>query len=159
IQTGCAAPTSEDVPAPDTTSELTASEYTVLTPEKGQGTLEIEIVNKLQGSHYNKVKLDNDFSNKLFNAYLNDLDPTHSVFLESDINHLRKKYADVLDEQLVNGQLSAAFAIFNIFQKRRIEIDNWVLQRLKQGIGTLNLKNQDSLKVDRENTPWPSDDD
>lgn len=157
IQTGCAAPTS-DAAAPAPAKDTQAPQlYTALHPDNKQGKLEKEIVAKLQASHYNKIKLDNDFSKKLFDAYLDDLDPTHSVFLASDVNHLRQQYAHELTQQLTQGKLSAAFDIFNTFQKRRIEIDEWVLARIKQGLGSLEMHDGDSLATDREDAPWPAD--
>ncbi len=112
---------------------------------------------ELQENHYNKIKLDNAFSEKFFKAYLDDLDGTHSVFLASDVKRLKHKYADDLDDQLKNGKLSAAYDIFNTYQKRRIQIDQWALDRIEQGLSSLNLDDQEAFNVDRENAPWPAD--
>lgn len=156
-QTGCAASMSEPSSTHEANTELSKG-YTPLVPDNKQSSLEKEIVRELQNNHYNKIKLNNDFSEKLFKAYLNDLDATHSVFLKSDVKHLKKHYADDLDDQLKNGQLSAAFDIFNTFQKRRIQIDQWVLKQINQNLDSLNLHDQESLKTDREHAPWPTDD-
>ncbi|MGN8159739.1 carboxy terminal-processing peptidase [Salinisphaera sp. RV14] len=155
-QTGCAASENQPTPVPDAGAGL-AQGYTPLTPDNDQSKIDQEVVRELQDNHYNKIKLDNAFSEKFFKAYLDDLDGTHSVFLASDVQRLKKKYGDELDNQLKSGKLTAAYAIFNTYQKRRIQIDQWALHRIDRGLNSFNLDDQESLKVDRENAPWPAD--
>ncbi|KEZ76101.1 peptidase S41A, C-terminal protease [Salinisphaera hydrothermalis C41B8] len=155
VQTGCAASETQPAPVPDAGAGP-AQGYTPLTPDNDQSKIDQEVVRELQDNHYNKIKLDNQFSEKFFKAYLDDLDGTHSVFLASDVKRLKREYGDELDDQLKSGNLTAAYAIFNTYQKRRIQIDQWALNRIKQGLGTLNLDDQESFKVDRENAPWPA---
>ncbi len=156
VQTGCAASESQPAHVPDAGAG-SAKGYTPLTPDNDQSKIDQEVVRELQDNHYNKIKLDNAFSEKFFKAYLDDLDGTHSVFLASDVKRLKHKYADDLDDQLKNGQLSAAYDIFNTYQKRRIQIDQWALGRIEKGLSSLNLDDQEAFKVDRENAPWPAD--
>ncbi len=155
-QTGCAASENQPAPVPDAGAGP-AKGYTPLSPDNDQSKIDQEVVRELQDNHYNKIKLDNDFSEKFFKAYLDDLDGTHSVFLASDVKRLKTKYADTLDDQLKNGNLTAAYDIFNTYQKRRIQIDQWALHRIEQGLDSLNLNDQEAFKVDRENAPWPAD--
>ena len=49
------------------------------------------------------------------------LDYSHNTFLKSDIDDLRAKYGSKLDDQLNEGDLSAAFAIYDLMMKRRYE--------------------------------------
>lgn len=156
VQTGCAASENQPASVPDAGAG-SAKGYTPLAPDNDQSKIDKEIVSKLQDNHYNKIKLDDEFSKKFFNAYLDDLDSTHSVFLASDVKRLKKKYANNLDDQLKNGKLTAAYAIFNTYQKRRIQIDQWALLRIKKGLDSLDLDDQETFKVDRKHAPWPSD--
>lgn len=158
VQTGCAASEDQSAPAPVPDAGAgPAKGYTPLAPDNNQSKIDQEIVRELQNNHYNKIKLDDDFSRQFFKAYLDDLDSTHSVFLASDVKRLKKRYADDLADQLKNGKLTAAYDIFNTYQKRRIQIDQWALSRIKQGLGSLDLDDQEAFKVDRENAPRPAD--
>lgn len=155
-QTGCAADSSaEPEPVPDAGAG-TAEGYTPLVPEDNQGEIDREIVKQLQRNHYNKVDLDDAFSEKFFNAYLEELDGTRGVFLHDDIDRLRAKYANALDDELKQGQTRAAFDIYNTYQKRRIQIDQWALNRIEQGIESLDLNDDESFDVDREDAAWPA---
>ncbi|MES1930003.1 periplasmic tail-specific protease [Salinisphaera dokdonensis CL-ES53] len=155
-QTGCAADSPADPePVPDAGGG-TAEGYTPLVPDDNQGEIDREIVKQLQQNHYNKVKLDDAFSEKFFNAYIEELDGTRGVFLQDDIERLRDKYVHALDDELKKGQTRAAFDIYNTYQKRRIQIDQWALDRIAQGIDSLNIEDDESFDVDRENAPWPA---
>ena len=157
-QTGCAASDSETqpLPVPDAGARP-AKGYTPLTPADNEDKIDKEIVQELQRNHYNKIGLNDEFSAEFLQAYLDNLDGTHSVFLAEDIERLRDKYSDSLDDQLKNGNLTAAFDVFNTYQKRRIQIDQWALDRIGQGLETLNLTDDERFTVDRENAPWPED--
>ena len=155
-QTGCAASDSETQPQPVPDAGAgPAKGYTPLTPADNEDKIDKEIVRELQHNHYNKIALGDEFSGEFLNAYLDDLDGTHSVFLASDIERLRDKYAKTLDDQLKSGDLTAAFDVFNTYQKRRIQIDQWALARIKKGLDSLDLTDDDRFTVDRENAPWP----
>ncbi|WP_123659052.1 carboxy terminal-processing peptidase [Salinisphaera japonica] len=155
-QTGCAASDSETqpLPVPDAGAGP-AKGYTPLTPADNEDKIDKEIVRELQHDHYNKIGLNDAFSSEFLQAYLDDLDGTHSVFLAQDVERLRDKYGDSLDDQLKNGNLTAAFDVFNTYQKRRIQIDQWALDRIGKGLDTLDLSDDDRFTVDREKAPWP----
>ena len=153
-QAGCASDSTPE-PVPDAGAG-TAKGYTPLTADHNQGEIEKEVVDKLQAKHYNKIKFDTAFSKKFFKAYLDDLDATHSVFLQSDVDRLDRQYADAMDSQLKSGKTKAAYTVFNTYQKRRIQIDQWALERIRRGIDTINVDNQESFNADRENAPWPA---
>ena len=137
-QAGCASDTPEAVPD---AGGGKANGYQPLEPEDNQDEIDREIVEQLQENHYNKVTLDDDFSEKFFNAYIDELDGTRGVFLESDIERLRDKYEHALDDELKEGETRAAFDIYNTYQKRRIQIDQWALDRIEQGIDHAHVVN------------------
>jgi len=155
---GCASDTTPQVPEPVPNAGAGEAEgYKPLVPKANQDEIDREIVKKLQEAHYNKIELNDAFSRKFFNAYLDELDGTRSVFLQSDVNRLRDKYGDTLDEELKQGQTKAAFAVYNTYQKRRIQIDQWALDRIEQGIDTFDINDDESFDVNRETAPWPAD--
>jgi len=153
-QVGCASDTSPE-PVPDADAGH-AEGYTPLAPNDNQDDIDREIVRKLQDDHYNKITLDDAFSKKFFEAYIEELDGTRGVFLSSDIERLRGKYATRLDDELKDGQTKAAFDIYNTYQKRRIQIDQWALGKIEAGIDNIDINDDESFEIDREQSPWPA---
>ncbi|MES1924963.1 carboxy terminal-processing peptidase [Salinisphaera sp. T31B1] len=153
-QAGCASDTSPE-PVPDAGAGH-AEGYTPLKPDDNQDEIDREIVRQLQDNHYNKVDLDDAFSRKFFEAYIEELDGTRGVFLASDIERLRERYADKLDDELKDGQTQAAFDIYNTYQKRRIQIDQWALNKIEAGIDKIDITDDESFDVDREDANWPA---
>ncbi len=127
-----------------------------LSATKDQSAIEKQVLNKLQAKHYNKKTLDNKFSQQLFTAYVNDLDPSHDVLLHSDITALRKQYGNELVQQLKNGKTSALYAIFNRYEKRRLKIDRYALHTVQDHFGSLNLHSKGTLRMDRSKAMRPA---
>ncbi|AYO34043.1 carboxy terminal-processing peptidase [Haemophilus influenzae] len=107
---------------------------------------------RLTQSHYRKIKLDDDFSEKIFDRYIKNLDFSHNTFLQSDIDELRQKYGNKLDDQLNQGDLSAAFEIYDVMIKRRYERYTYALSLLDK---EPDLNGQDQIEIDREKAAAP----
>ena len=108
---------------------------------------------RLTQSHYHKFKLDDEFAGKIFNRYMDWLDPSHNTFLQSDIDDMRKKYALTLDDELYEGKLDSAFAMYDLMMKRRYERYQYALSLLDK---EPNLKTNDVIENDREKAPFPT---
>lgn len=107
---------------------------------------------RLTQSHYHKFELNDEFANKIFNRYIDWLDPSHNTFLQSDIDEMRAKYALSLDDDLYAGKLDAAFAMYELMSKRRYERYSYALSVLDQ---EPNLKGNDQIEIEREKAPFP----
>lgn len=108
---------------------------------------------RLTQSHYHKFKLDDEFAGKIFNRYMDWLDPAHNTFLQSDVDEMRKKYASTLDDELYEGKLDSAFAMYDLMSKRRYERYQYALSLLDK---EPNLKADDVIENDREKAPFPT---
>lgn len=108
---------------------------------------------RLTQSHYHKFKLDDEFAGKIFNRYMDWLDPAHNTFLQSDVDEMRKKYASILDDELYEGKLDSAFAMYDLMSKRRYERYQYALSLLDK---EPNLKTNDVIENDREKAPFPT---
>ncbi|MDE0935051.1 MAG: carboxy terminal-processing peptidase [Mariniblastus sp.] len=76
------------------------------------------IVAKLmQDDHLSKRKLDDTISNRAFEMFIKNLDPTKSYFLQSDIDEF-SKWKTELDDQMLKGEFLAAFEVFDRFIQR-----------------------------------------
>ena len=106
------------------------------------------IVEQFVSMHYSQKPLDNEMSSKIFNLYLNRLDPAHFYFLEDDVDKFRK-YELRVDDMLQRGDVNLALDIFERFKIRLSERlammeefmgedfdfsvdDNWILERKDQ---------------------------
>ncbi|WP_369801903.1 carboxy terminal-processing peptidase [Rodentibacter sp. Ppn85] len=107
---------------------------------------------RLTQSHYRKFQLDDAFSEKIFDRYIKSLDYSRNTFLQSDIDELRQKYGALLDDQLNQGDLSAAFAIYDLMMKRRYERYAYALSLLDK---EPNLNGKDQIEIDREKADFP----
>ena len=107
---------------------------------------------RLIQSHYKKFTLDDAMSEKIFDRYIDFLDYSHNTFLQSDVDELRKKYAKQFDDDLISGDLSAAFAMYKLLQERRYQRYSYALSLLDK---EPNLKENDQIEIDRSKAPFP----
>jgi carboxyl-terminal processing protease len=71
--------------------------------------------------HYSPKKIDDSFSREVFKKYLSDkIDPQKNIFLQSDINSL-KKYETTLDDEILGGPVEFVPAVSAIYKKRALE--------------------------------------
>ena len=107
---------------------------------------------RLTQSHYRKFQLDDAFSEKIFDRYINSLDYSRNTFLQSDIDELSQKFGAKLDDQLNEGDLSAAFTMYDLMMKRRYERYVYALSLLDK---EPNLNGKDQIEIDREKAAFP----
>lgn len=107
---------------------------------------------RLTQSHYHKFQLNDEFAGKIFNRYVDWLDPSHNTFLQADIDEMRSKYATTLDDDLYAGKLEAAFAMYELMSKRRYERYSYALSLLDK---EPDLKGNDEIEIDREKAAFP----
>ncbi|TCP93537.1 S41A family C-terminal processing peptidase-1 [Cricetibacter osteomyelitidis] len=111
---------------------------------------------RLVQSHYKKFDLNDAFSNLIFDRYLDYLDPSHSIFLQSDVDELRQKYANTLDDDLNQGKLTDAFAVYELMTKRLYERYQYALSLIDK---EPDLTGDDQLEIDRKKAAWPKSED
>ncbi len=54
----------------------------------------------LMQGHYNPKDVNDDFSKKVFHKYVTELDPDKNIFMQSDIEALKKKYETRIDDEM-----------------------------------------------------------
>ena len=116
---------------------------------KQQRTL--KLINYLiDKSHYRSVELDDEFSVQVLEAYLDQLDPTKSFFLRSDIEQFSRLESE-FDDFIRGGTLKPAFAIFSIFRTRVEQRIEFALQRLDLDF---DFTIEEEYLLDREDAEW-----
>ncbi|MBP0049544.1 carboxy terminal-processing peptidase [Marinobacterium sp. AK62] len=113
----------------------------------------MDVVTALQDDHYSEVAFNDQLSQAVFQQYLDALDPERSYFLASDIAEF-EQYRNQLDDQILEGQTQAAFAIFNRYQQRRDERLEYMLNALDTA--EWDFSQEEYLDTDRSESPWPA---
>ena len=140
------------VPAFAVQPKLKLSDITIPTASEENQLATKRATTRLTQSHYRKISLDDAFSEKIFDRYIKNIDFSHNTFLQSDVDELRQKYGTKLDDQLNQGDLSAAFDIYDVMMKRRYERYAYALSLLDK---EPNLNGQDQIEIDREKAAFP----
>jgi carboxyl-terminal processing protease len=92
----------------------------VLKPNPQHSREAMLVASVLDRYHLGGNKFDDKFSSLLLDKYLESLDPSKLYFLKSDIDKF-EKYRFQLDNDIMVGNVDAAFEIYNIFTERFIE--------------------------------------
>jgi carboxyl-terminal processing protease len=101
-------------------------------------------------SHYRKITLNDEFSARVLDTYIESLDPSRSFFLSQDIekfNELRYE----LDDYIKQGNLELPYSIFKIYRSRVNQRIEFALERLKQ---PFDFTIDETFILDREDTNW-----
>ncbi len=113
----------------------------------------IETTNKLKLNHYRYIKIDDKFSDELFDQYLSKLDPNKNYLLQSDLTQINQ-YRLQLDDALTKGDLAPALTIFNIYQQRLENRLEWIINILNQGVEQFDFTLDETLNINYEARHW-----
>lgn len=102
-------------------------------------------------SHYLPVQLNDELSGRIFDLYLKNLDFFRNHLLASDVAKF-EKYRLQFDDAIKSGDLSFAFDLFNVAQRRRFERFDYALAVLAQ---EHDFTVEDRYVYDREDAEWP----
>jgi len=100
-----------------------------LQPDEKQSLVSRVVAQMITSNNYKKVRLNDSLSAVIFDRYLKSLDENHDYFLASDVESF-KQYRLKLDDDLKSGDLSDAFYMYNVFQKRYVERVNFSIAQL-----------------------------
>ncbi|HWB59126.1 MAG TPA: carboxy terminal-processing peptidase [Chthoniobacteraceae bacterium] len=120
------------------------------------GQISIAVGQLLERDHYTKRKLDADLSKQLLKNYLDSCDYSHLFFTQKDIDAFNDKYATSLSDDILLGNPTAAYEIWDVYTKRVEERVAKVKELLKDGKFTFDSDR--TMERDRTKAPWPKDD-
>jgi len=122
-----------------------------LKPSVSQEKVEALVAKLLTTYHYRKVRLNDSLSSVVYDNYLKELDPNRSYFLASDVSSF-EKYRFNIDDYLLNGDLTAAYDIYNVFRGRFDERSKFVQDRMTK---PFDFTKDESFDTNREKATWP----
>lgn len=98
-----------------------ADQIPVLKEETQHATVSERVTSRFTRSHYRQFDLDQAFSAKIFDRYLNLLDYSHNVLLASDVEQFAKKKTELGDE-LRSGKLDVFYDLYNLAQSAVLSV-------------------------------------
>ena len=108
----------------------------------------------LERNHYDPKKIDDAFSKIIFKNYLNDLDPDKNLFLQSDINSL-KKYETEIDDEIHGADLAFYPAAIVVYKQRLAETPVIYKAILAK---PFNFSTDEKVQLDAEKLSYPAND-
>lgn len=129
-----------------------ADQIPQLKEEAQHATVSERVTSRFTRSHYRQFDLDQNFSAKIFDRYLNLLDYSHNVLLASDVEQYAAKKGQIGDE-LRSGKLDVFYDLYNLGQKRRFERYQYALKVLER---PMDFTGNDTFNLDRSKSPWPT---
>jgi carboxyl-terminal processing protease len=119
-------------------------------PDKYQQIF-MQVTEMLEEAHYNPKKVDDEFSRKIFNKYIETLDPDKNIFLAADIKDL-KKFELSIDDELHGSPIQFFYAVDAIFLKRGKELSA-IMPELFQNPFQFNA--DEKITLDPEKADFP----
>lgn len=134
-----------------TLDHLDSLEQTVISEDFEKQSKTTKLISYLvDKSHFRKIPLDNNFSEKVLNQFIDQLDPSKGFFLQEDIDQFQTiKYE--FDDYIKQGNLEPVYAIFKIFRSRVNHRIEYALQRLEQ---SFDFTLDEQYLLDNEDATW-----
>lgn len=100
--------------------------------------------------HYKSMPLDDAMSEKIFDQYIKALDGEKLFFIQVDVDQLGT-YRTRLDNAILEDNLAAPFAIFNLYTRRLAERFAYARTLLKTGF---DFRGSETYQISREKEAW-----
>ena len=133
-------------------AKLNKDDLPVLAPEIQHETASKRVTSRFTRSHYKHFNLNDDFSQAIFNRYIEMLDYNRNIFTQADIDSFKEKSIS-LDEQLKSGNNQVAFDVYNLSMQKRFERFQYALALLDNEI---KFDVDESIELDRSEAAWPA---
>lgn len=106
----------------------------------------------LEQRHFSPKKIDDSFSKVIFKKYLETLDPDKNIFLQSDIDEL-KKYETTIDDEIHGDQPIRFFPAVSAIYTKRVAS---AMQDYKEALSKpFTFTADESVQLDRDSANYP----
>ncbi|ENY6169557.1 carboxy terminal-processing peptidase [Vibrio fluvialis] len=123
----------------------------LLSPEVQHETASKRVTSRFTRSHYKHFNLDDQFSQAIFERYIEMLDYNRNLFTQADIDSF-KDWSVQLDDQLKVGNNQIAFDLYNLSMEKRFDRFQYALSLLDHEI---TFDTDESIELDRSKAAWP----
>ena len=104
--------------------------FKVIKPNKFHAKVDQIVTTLLTRYHYKKIDLNDSLSSIIFDSYFEALDYNKVYFLKSDLEKY-ENYRYLLDDMLLQGNLTIPYDIFNTYKLRMNTRVNYIIKRLE----------------------------
>jgi carboxyl-terminal processing protease len=104
----------------------------------------------LKQGHYEPKQIDDDFSEQVFNDFIDALDPYKRFFLQSDIDDF-SIYKKLIDDQIKHEDLTFYNLVYERFNKRVLESKKYYKEILKS---PFDFEKKGSFNIDYSSKPF-----
>lgn len=122
-----------------------------LAPQPTQAATAKMVATLLTRYHYTAPQLNDALSAKVFDRYLQTLDPEKLLFLQSDVDAF-SAYRTKIDNAIASEDVRLPFTLYNSYRDRMLERFTYSRQILKS---SFDFTTQETIEYDRKNSPWP----
>lgn len=133
--------------------DISSETFKELEPTRAQQEASLYVARSLSLNHYRKQHIDKKLSEKVYENYLDSLDPSRIYFLSKDIEDF-EVYRFRLDSALKTGQLDPAFRIYNRYQERVLTRLNKQINFLNTKLDSLDFSKDEFIMADRSEVDW-----
>ncbi|MEL7478935.1 MAG: carboxy terminal-processing peptidase [Pseudomonadota bacterium] len=125
---------------------VTAKDIPVLKQEAQHTTASKRVTNLFTRQHYKRFSFNDALSEQIFDRYVESLDYSKSIFLQSDIARYEANKKQ-FDDALMSGKLDFAYDLFNLSLQRRFERFQYAISLLDK---EMTFDKEDAFYYDRE---------
>lgn len=125
---------------------VTVKDIPVLKQEAQHTTASKRVTNLFTRQHYKRFSFNDALSEQIFNRYVESLDFSKSIFLQSDIARFEANKKQ-FDDALMSGKLDFAYDLFNLSLQRRFERFQYAISLLDK---EMTFDKEDAFYYDRE---------
>lgn len=120
----------------------------------GGGPIVAELVGRLlEQTHYARRPIDDTVSREFLRNYIDSYDYNHMILEKSDVDEFEAKYATTLDDRIKDGDVEAAYEIYDRVT-RRLEERVALVKTLTSS--TFSFTIDEKVVLDRHELGWPA---
>lgn len=132
-------------------AKIELTDLPALEQEAQHKTASKRVTSRFTRSHYKQFTLDDEFSQAIFDRYIEMLDFNKNIFTQADVDNF-SQWAKSIDDQLKAGDNQIAFDIYNQSMKRRYQRFDYALSLLDK---EMMFDVDESIELDRSEADWP----
>jgi len=125
---------------------VTVKDIPLLKQEAQHTTASKRVTNLFTRQHYKRFSFNDALSEQIFDRYVESLDFSKSIFLQSDIARFEVNKKQ-FDDALMSGKLDFAYDLFNLSLQRRFERFQFAISLLDK---EMTFDKEDAFYYDRE---------
>ncbi|SDJ70783.1 carboxyl-terminal processing protease [Ferrimonas sediminum] len=130
---------------------ITQDEIPVLAQEAQHKVASKRVTNLFSRSHYRKFAMDTEFSQQIFDRYLEQLDFNKSIFTQSEVDGFNR-YRDGFAAAIQKGDMKDAYSIYQVALEKRYNRFSYALSLLDKPFDFDQAG--DKYYFDREDAQW-----